>query len=125
MARCRSQTRIHARRPTRATASAATPWSTAQTTQPGRASADSPNVPESPPMKNINNSVRVRTAIAAAVQGALLSLAPARPAPAAEPASGAEAVAQLTQPSGELEVGAGDVTKGSYKFGEYNGLEHE
>ncbi|TLY60674.1 MAG: MtrB/PioB family decaheme-associated outer membrane protein [Gammaproteobacteria bacterium] len=76
-------------------------------------------------MKSINNSVRVRTAIAAAVQGALLSLAPARPAPAAEPASGAEAVAQLTQPSGELEVGAGDVTKGSYKFGEYNGLEHE
>jgi len=64
-------------------------------------------------MKSINNSVRVRTAIAAAVQGALLSMAPARPAPAAEPASG------------ELEVGAGDVTKGCYKFGEYSGLEHE
>jgi len=76
-------------------------------------------------MKSINSSVRVRTAIAAAVQGALLSLAAAHPAPAAEPSSSAAAAAQLTQPSGELEVGAGDVTKGSYKFGEYNGLEHE
>jgi MtrB/PioB family decaheme-associated outer membrane protein len=44
---------------------------------------------------------------------------------AAEPASGAEAVAQLTQPAGEVEVGVGAVTSDSYKFGEYNGLQRK
>ena len=46
-------------------------------------------------------------------------------AQAAEPLSGPEAVAALTQPESEVEVGVGAVTGDSYKFGEYNGLQRK
>jgi MtrB/PioB family decaheme-associated outer membrane protein len=35
------------------------------------------------------------------------------------------AVAELTQPKSTIEIGAGDVSSSSYKFGEYNGLAHK
>jgi hypothetical protein len=44
---------------------------------------------------------------------------------AAEPLSGPDAVAALTQPSSEVEVGVGAVTQDSFKFGEYNGLQRQ
>jgi len=44
---------------------------------------------------------------------------------AAEPPSGPNAVAELTQPSSEVEVGVGAVTGDSFKFGEYNGLQRQ
>src|SRR5450631_877761 len=34
------------------------------------------------------------------------------------------AVKELTQPQNSIEASVGDVTKASYKFGEYNGLEN-
>jgi MtrB/PioB family decaheme-associated outer membrane protein len=67
------------------------------------------------------------TAISAA--SALLTFAVASTASslaaAAEPSSGQDAVAQLTQPSNEVEMGAGAVSHGSYKFGEDNGLQNQ
>lgn len=35
------------------------------------------------------------------------------------------AVLELTQPKSTVEIGAGDVSSSSYKFGEYNGLAHQ
>jgi MtrB/PioB family decaheme-associated outer membrane protein len=72
--------------------------------------------------KNAKKSLLQQTFIL--VQGVLVSIAIASRSESAEPPSGQDAVAQLTQPSSELEVGVGDVTQGSYKFGEFNGLEH-
>jgi len=72
---------------------------------------------------NANKNIRCRAALL--TQCVLLSTALAWQADAAEPASGEQATRELTQPTSELEVGVGDVTQGSYKFGEYNGLQHE
>src|SRR6266403_18577 len=72
---------------------------------------------------NANKKVRCRAALL--TQCALLSTTLAWRADAAEPASGEQATRELTQPTSELEVGVGDVTQGSYKFGEYNGLQRE
>ncbi len=38
---------------------------------------------------------------------------------------GAAAVAALTRPSSEIEIGIGNVSRDSYKFGEYNGLQDD
>ena len=72
---------------------------------------------------NANKKVRRRAVLL--TQCVLLGTAFAWRADAAEPASGEQATRELTQPTSELEVGVGDVTQGSYKFGEYNGLQHE
>src|SRR5437773_11178237 len=70
---------------------------------------------------NANKKIRCRAALL--THCVLLSTAFAWRADAAEPASGEQAIRELTQPTSELEVGVGDVTQGSYKFGEYNGLQ--
>jgi len=72
---------------------------------------------------NANKKVYCRAALL--TQCLLLSTAFAWRTDAAEPASAEQATRELTQPTSELEVGVGDVTQGSYKFGEYNGLQHE
>src|SRR2546430_14607893 len=72
---------------------------------------------------NANKKIRCRAALLP--QCVLLSTAFAWRADAAEPASTEQATRELTQPTSELEVGVGDVTQGSYTFGEYNGLQHE
>src|SRR6266513_1943930 len=72
---------------------------------------------------NANKKTRCRAALL--THCVLLSTAFAWRADAAEPASGEQAIRELTQPTSELEVGVGDVTQGSYKFGEYNGLQRE
>src|SRR5450756_971886 len=36
----------------------------------------------------------------------------------------AQSAKELSQPTSTVEVGVGDVSQGSYKAGEYNGLEH-
>src|SRR5881392_1211563 len=72
---------------------------------------------------NANKKIRCRAALL--TQCVLLSTAFAWRADAAEPASAEQATRELPQPTSELEVGVGDVTQGSYKFGEYNGLQHE
>lgn len=51
--------------------------------------------------------------------GALFTIA----ASAAEPTAVDPAVAELTQPHSIVEVGVGDVSDDSFKFGEYNGLQ--
>src|SRR5882757_603693 len=50
-----------------------------------------------------------------------------KPAAAESPAAAAEdpAVAALTQPTSTVEIGAGNISNSSYKFGEYNGLEQK
>jgi len=81
-------------------------------------------IAETPSMAtNANKKLRCRTALL--TQCLLLGAAFACRAEAAEPASAEQAIRELTQPAGELEVGVGDVTQGSYKFGEYNGLQRE
>jgi MtrB/PioB family decaheme-associated outer membrane protein len=47
------------------------------------------------------------------------------PAAAEDPAAVDPAVAALTQPTSSFEIGGGNVSSGSYKFGEYNGLEQK
>ena len=66
----------------------------------------------------------VRRQVAMLLWGSSLSLV-CWQAPAAEPLSGPDAVADLTQPSSEVEVGVGAVTQDSFKFGEYNGLQRK
>jgi len=81
-------------------------------------------IAETPSMAtNANKKLRCRTALL--TQCLLLGAAFACRTEAAEPASGEQAIRELTQPASELEVGVGDVTQGSYKFGEYNGLQRE
>ena len=60
-----------------------------------------------------------RTVFCAALVGASLAAAAS-----AEEAGTNQAVRDLTQPNSSVEVGIGDVTDGSYKFGEYNGLQN-
>jgi MtrB/PioB family decaheme-associated outer membrane protein len=57
-----------------------------------------------------------------AVQGALVAMALAPTANAAEPLD--PAVAELVQPTSSIEVGVGDLSSGSYKANEYTGLSH-
>jgi MtrB/PioB family decaheme-associated outer membrane protein len=62
-----------------------------------------------------------------AVQSALLILAAATSASAAEESATEvdPAVAELTQPINWVEFGAGYVSQGSFKYGEYNGLQKQ
>jgi MtrB/PioB family decaheme-associated outer membrane protein len=69
-------------------------------------------------MKTNNRCFAVRASVAA-VQGAVVALAAMATAQAAE---GDNAVRQLTQPTNQVEVGAGYVSQDSFKFGQYNGL---
>lgn len=68
------------------------------------------------------NTVSFRTRLPVlAVRGALLAMAIVPLAQAAEPVD--PAVLELTVPASTVELGFCDVTSGSYKFGEYNGLQ--
>ena len=69
-------------------------------------------------MTSTENKFKAR-ASAIAVRGALVALALT---PAVHAAEGDEVRAQ-TQPANTVEIGVGVVDKGSYKFGEFNGLE--
>jgi MtrB/PioB family decaheme-associated outer membrane protein len=69
-------------------------------------------------MKTNNRCFALRASVVA-VQGALAALATMSIAQAAE---GDNAVRQLTQPTNQVEVGAGYVSQDSFKFGQYNGL---
>jgi MtrB/PioB family decaheme-associated outer membrane protein len=64
----------------------------------------------------------VKRASVVAVRGALAAMVMIPGAYAADAPD--PAVAELTQPTSTIEVGVGDVTQSSFKFGEYNGLEH-
>lgn len=74
-------------------------------------------------MKETRRSFATRVSVAA-VRGALITLAtvPAAWLPAAW-ADDEPTVAELTQPKKTLELGVGAVSKGSFKYGEFNGLE--
>jgi len=70
------------------------------------------------------------SALAILASLAVLQNAAAADKPEAAPASpaGAQedpAVAALTQPTSIVEIGAGNISNSSYKFGEYNGLEQK
>ena len=67
-------------------------------------------------MKKHENSLALRASVLA-VRGALIALAMV-PAAYAEDAAG-----DLTKATSHVELGATYVDKGSYKFGEYNGLQ--
>jgi MtrB/PioB family decaheme-associated outer membrane protein len=59
-----------------------------------------------------------------AARSGLITTAMLAPAQAAEPAEPADpAVADLVRPASTVELGAGYVSRDSFKFGEYNGLE--
>ncbi len=69
-------------------------------------------------MKNTQNRYVARASVIA-VQGALAALTVI---PTAYAADASDEVRQLTQPTKQVEIGVGDVSKKSAKFGEYNGL---
>src|SRR6202049_5339835 len=69
-------------------------------------------------MKTNDPCFAVRASVVA-VQGALAALAVVSAVRAAE---GDNAARQLTQPTNQVEVGAGYVSQDSFKFGQYNGL---
>ena len=69
-------------------------------------------------MKTNNRCFAVRASVVA-VQGALVAISAMSTGQAAE---GDSAVRQLTQPTNQVEVGAGYVSQDSFKFGQYNGL---
>jgi len=69
--------------------------------------------------KKTNLTMRV---LVIAVQSALLALGAVAVAQAADED---DTLKQLTMPDNWIEVGAGYVSQDSYKFGEYNGLEHQ
>ena len=69
-------------------------------------------------MKTNNRCFALRASVVA-VQGALAAFAAMSTVQAAE---GDNAVRQLTQPTNQVEVGAGYVSQDSFKFGQYNGL---
>src|SRR6202165_2513308 len=69
-------------------------------------------------MKTNNRCFVVRASVVA-VQGALAAFAVVSAVQAAE---GDNATRQLTQPTNQVEVGAGYVSQDSFKFGQYNGL---
>jgi hypothetical protein len=67
---------------------------------------------------------RVKTRLSViAVRGALLAMALTPVARAAEGEGEDEAMARLTRQSSRFELGLGDVSRSSAKFGEYNGLD--
>ena len=68
-------------------------------------------------MKTNQRSFATRVSVTA-VRGALITLALLPTAQAEDPAT-----AELTRPTSTVEVGATNVSKGSYKFGEHNGLQ--
>ena len=72
-------------------------------------------------MKTRQECFAVRASVAA-VRVALLAMALAPAAYAADPSAPDPAVAALTNPTNTIEVGAGYVSQDSFKFGQYNGL---
>lgn len=72
-------------------------------------------------MRTNQDCFAVRASVVA-VRVALVAMAAIPVAYAADPAPLDPAVAELVQRSSQIEVGAGYVTDGSYKFGQYNGL---
>jgi len=94
-------------------------------------------------MKKNRSTFAIRTSVSA-VSGALAMLAlvpiahaadPAPAAPAAQemptpvgsaaPSTTDSALAELTAPVSTVEIGVGDISRDSYKFGEYNGLRRQ
>ncbi len=71
-------------------------------------------------MKSIQKRSIAARAMVIAVRSALAALAVV---PVTYAADVSDEVRDLTQPSSSFEVGAANVDKGSYKFGEYNGME--
>src|ERR1700686_3963354 len=69
-------------------------------------------------MKTNNRCFALRASVVA-VQGALAGFAVVS---AVQAAGGDNAARQLTQPTNQVDVGAGYVTQDSFKFGQYNGL---
>ena len=72
-------------------------------------------------MKTRQECFAVRASVAA-VRVALLAMALAPAAYAADSGAPDPAVAALTNPTSTIEVGAGYVSQDSFKFGQYNGL---
>src|SRR5882724_2112388 len=68
-------------------------------------------------MKQRKNCKFLRASVAATAS-ALATLALSAPARAADPA-----VAELTEPASTVEAGVGSVSRSSFKYGEYNGLQ--
>jgi MtrB/PioB family decaheme-associated outer membrane protein len=68
----------------------------------------------------VKNTRFATRSVAAAVRGALVVMAFA---PAAHAADADDPVLDLTVPASKVEIGVGNVSNGSFKFGEYNGLE--
>jgi len=73
-------------------------------------------------MKTIRGRFR-RNVLRAGVQGALLAVALAPPAHAVDEVS--PLALELIRPANVIEIGVGYVSQGSFKFGEYNGLEDQ
>jgi MtrB/PioB family decaheme-associated outer membrane protein len=73
-------------------------------------------------MKAIQGLFTTRPCVAA-VRGALVAMALAQPAFAADAPGTDPAVTELTTPASKIEAGVGAVNKDSAKFGEYNGLD--
>jgi Putative outer membrane beta-barrel porin, MtrB/PioB len=73
-------------------------------------------------MKTNQDCTALRASVIA-VRGALITLAMLPAAYAADTAAPDAAVTELTQPKNTVEVGIGDVSDNSYKFGEFNGLQ--
>ncbi len=71
-------------------------------------------------MKTKTNGFTARASVAA-VRVALIAMAVAAYADRA----GAQSAQELSKPASTVEVGVGDVSDGSYKAGEYNGLENK
>jgi len=73
-------------------------------------------------MKSISNHLpNSKTILATALLGAI----PASMALATDPKNEDPVVQELTQTKSTVELGVGDVTDSSYKFGEYNGLQKQ
>jgi MtrB/PioB family decaheme-associated outer membrane protein len=75
-------------------------------------------------MTTSTNGLTTRVLVTA-VRSALVAMALAPTAYAADATPPDPAVAQLTRPTSTVEAGAGYVSQDSFKFGEYNGLSHK
>ena len=93
----------------------------ARTIRPARSSSGNRNRIGEQVMNSKHGRVAVRASVVA-VRAALLAMAMAPVAYAADAAPADPAVTELTQRTSLIEAGAGWVTEGSFKFGQYNGL---
>jgi MtrB/PioB family decaheme-associated outer membrane protein len=75
-------------------------------------------------MNNVKNYFTMK-AILVAVQGVLIVLAMVPNTYAAESVYSDSAVTELTKPTSKIELGVGHVSEGSFKAGEYNGLQDQ